>query len=206
MAKIRCRARAPSGSDSSASSSPSKSRHRSRERPTTRHDAIDRFRATRQARGRTGIPSRRSARRVPHVRRPGRRSPRASRRCRTPRARLGSCQPSWRNRRIGPYRIDRHDIAIPLLLDAAERDYPAVKVNIEEDTSVALVDRLIDAHIDLAVIASSAVRSDVIFEPLFEEELIAAIPTQRSAPSRHRSPTSSRRVSHRSTGCTRGQP
>jgi LysR family hydrogen peroxide-inducible transcriptional activator len=73
----------------------------------------------------------------------------------------------------------------PLLLDAAQRDYPAVKVNIEEDTSVALVDRLVDAHIDLAVIASSAVRSGVIFEPLFEEELIAAIPTSARAPSDH---------------------
>ncbi|MEO8694486.1 MAG: LysR family transcriptional regulator [Acidimicrobiales bacterium] len=71
----------------------------------------------------------------------------------------------------------------PLLLHAAQRGYPAVRVIVEEGTSVGLVDRLVDAHIDLAVIDGSAVRSDVIFEALFEEELIAAIPTSAHQPS-----------------------
>ena len=73
----------------------------------------------------------------------------------------------------------------PLLLHAVQCEYPAVRVIVEEGTSVGLVDRLIDAHVDLAVIDGSAVRSDVIFEALFEEELIAAIPAWAKQPSEH---------------------
>jgi DNA-binding transcriptional LysR family regulator len=73
----------------------------------------------------------------------------------------------------------------PPLLHAAQHRYPAVRVIVEEGTSVGLVDRLVEAHVDLAVIDGSAVRSDVIFEALFEEELIAAIPASTQQPSDH---------------------
>jgi len=73
----------------------------------------------------------------------------------------------------------------PLLLHGAQHCYPAVRVIVEEGTSVGLVDRLVDAHVDLAVIDGSAVRSDVIFEALLEEELIAAIPASAQQPSDH---------------------
>jgi LysR family hydrogen peroxide-inducible transcriptional activator len=77
------------------------------------------------------------------------------------------------------------DWLTPLLLHAVQHCYPAVRAIVEEGTSVALVDRLVDAHVDLAVIDSSAVRNDVIFEALFEEELIAAIPSSAQQPSDH---------------------
>jgi DNA-binding transcriptional LysR family regulator len=71
------------------------------------------------------------------------------------------------------------------LLDSAHDMHPGMSMILEEGTSVALLDRLLDGHADLAVVDQATVRADFTFDALFTEELIAAVPRSAQRPSDH---------------------
>lgn len=58
-------------------------------------------------------------------------------------------------------------------LGALRRAYPGIKVGLREDVNGALVQRCVDGEVDLAVCAQSEEGRDLLFEKLFDDELVA---------------------------------
>ncbi len=73
---------------------------------------------------------------------------------------------------------------IPTLMTDVKRDFPYMRLQLTQNNSSALMEKLINGELDLCLISSLETNSDVIWEKLWDEELYLIVPKTHRLKSR----------------------